>query len=77
MNINEDFQSNPKINANDAMDSSMGFIFENFIEPIEHELTEDQVMMLGLIGVTFQMIADKATAYENMIEGNGENIYKN
>ena len=77
MNINEDFQSNPKINAKDAMDSSMGFIFENFIEPIEHELTEDQVMMLGLIGATFQMIADKATAYENMIEGNGENIYRN
>ena len=77
MNIKEDFQSDSPINANDAMDSSMGYIFENFIEPRESELTEDQAMMLAVIGVTFKMIAEKATAYENMIAGEGENNYRN
>ena len=77
MNIKEDFQSDSEMNANDAMDSSMGYIFENFIEPRESELTEDQAMMLAVIGVTFKMIAEKATAYENMIAGEGENNYRN
>ena len=77
MNIKEDFQSNSEINANQAMDSSMDYIFEHFIEPRESELTEDQAMMLAVIGVTFKMIAEKATAYEEMIEGKGENIYRN
>jgi len=77
MNIKKDFQSDSEMNANDAMDSSMGYIFENFIEPKESELTEDQAMMLAVIGVTFKMIAEKATAYENMIAGEGENNYKN
>ena len=77
MNIKKDFQSDSEMNANDAMDSSMGYIFENFIEPRESELTEDQAMMLAVIGVTFKMIAEKATAYENMIAGEGENNYRN
>jgi|9_EtaG_2_1085328.scaffolds.fasta_scaffold00273_25 hypothetical protein len=77
MNIKKDFQSDSEMNANDAMDSSMGYIFENFIEPKESELTEDQAMMLAVIGVTFKMIAEKATAYENMIAGEGENNYRN
>ena len=77
MNIKKDFQSDSEMNANDAMDSSMRYIFENFIEPKESELTEDQAMMLAVIGVTFKMIAEKATAYENMIAGEGENNYKN
>ena len=77
MNINEDFQSEPEINATQAMDSSMGYIFDNFIEPRESELTEDQAMMLAVIGVTFKMIAEKATAYENLIAGEAEDNYKN
>ena len=77
MNIKKDSQSDSEMNANDAMDSSMGYIFENFIEPKESELTEDQAMMLAVIGVTFKMIAEKATAYENMIAGEGENNYRN
>ena len=77
MNIKKDFQSDSEMNANDAMDSSMGYILENFIEPKESELTEDQAMMLAVIGVTFKMIAEKATAYENMIAGEGENNYRN
>ena len=77
MNIEKDFQYDSAINANEAMSSSMGFIFENFIEPIENELTEDQAMMLAIIGVAFKTIAEKATAYEKMIEGGGENIYRN
>ena len=77
MNINKDFQSDSEINATQAMESSMDYIFEHFIEPRESELTEDQAMMLAVIGVTFKMIAEKATAYEDMIAGEGQNNYRN
>lgn len=77
MNIKEDFQSDFKIKATQAMESSMDYIFEHFIEPRESELTEDQAMMVAVIGVTLKTIAEKATAYENMIAGEGENNYRN
>jgi hypothetical protein len=77
MNIKEDYQSNSDNNSTDAMDHSMAFIFENFIEPIENELSEDQAMMLAVIGSTFKIIAQKAQAYEDMIEGNQNDIQRN
>tara|TARA_A100001011_G_scaffold384936_1_gene458207 strand:+ start:97 stop:330 length:234 start_codon:yes stop_codon:yes gene_type:complete len=77
MNINEDYESNSVINATDAMDHSMAFIFDNFIEPMEKELSEDQAFMLAVIGSTFKIIAQKAQAYEDMIEGNQNDIQRN
>jgi len=77
MNINKDYESNSIINASDAMDQSMAFIFDNFIEPMENELSEDQNLMLAVVGSTFRIIAQKAQAYEDMIEGNQNNIQRN
>jgi hypothetical protein len=77
MNIKEDYQSNSDYNSTDAMDHSMAFIFDNFIEPIENELSEDQAVMLAVIGSTFKIIAQKAQAYEDMIEGNQNEIQRN
>ena len=77
MNIKEDYESNSIINATDAMDHSMAFIFDNFIKPIEKDLSEDQALMLAVIGSTFKIIAQKAQAYEDMIEGNQNNIQRN
>ena len=63
--------------ATEAMDSSMNFLFENFIDPVEADLSEDQAYILAHIGIAFKIIAEKAQAYEDMVEGNGGDIYKN
>ena len=60
-----------------AMESSMGYIFDNFISPMEHELTNEQMELLAHIGIAFRIIAEKAQAYEDMVEGNGGDFLKN
>jgi len=60
-----------------AMNSSMDFLFENFIKPAEDNLSEEQLDILAHIGIAFKIIAEKAQAYEDMVEGNGGDIYKN
>ena len=77
MNIKEDYQSKSDYNSTDAMDHSMAFIFDNFIEPIENEISEDQAMMLAVVGSTLKIIAQKAQAYEDMIQGNKNDIQRN
>ena len=45
MNIKKDYESNDDISsATEAMDASMGFIFEKFIEPSEADLSENDLM---------------------------------
>ncbi len=63
--------------ATEAMDSSMDFLFENFIDPVEADLSEDQMYILAHIGIAFKIIAEKAQAYEDMVEGNVGDIYIN
>ena len=78
MNIEKDYESNDNISsATEAMDASMGFIFEKFIEPSEADLSENDLMMVAVIGSTLKIIAEKAQLYENMMEGKQSNIQRN
>lgn len=72
---NDNYNEAPS--ATEAMDSSMDFLFKNFIDPVEADLSEDQAYILAHIGIAFKIIAEKAQAYEDMVEGNGGDIYKN
>jgi hypothetical protein len=63
--------------ATQTMDSSMDFLFKNFIDPVEEDLSEDQMYILAHIGIAFKIIAEKAQAYEDMTEGNWGDIHKN
>jgi hypothetical protein len=69
--------NNETPSAIETMQSSMGFLFENFIDPAEGDLSEDQMYILSHIGIAFKIIAEKAQAYEDMVEGNGGDIYRN
>ena len=80
MNINPEYnESDSDINAVTMMQKSMGILWESFIEPAEADMDEEQIAMVGLIGITFQMIAEKAYAYEKLMgevpnEGEEENF---
>ena len=68
MNINPEYnESDSDINAMTMMQKSMGILWESFIEPAEADMDEDQIAIVGLIGITFKMIAEKAYAYEKIM----------
>ena len=68
MNINPEYnESDFDINAMTMMNKSMGILWDSFIEPAEADMDEEQIAMVGLIGITLQMIAEKAYAYEKLM----------
>ncbi len=74
MKINPEYSSNDETCANDIMEHGMALIAEMLIDPaMENDsLDKDSQTLLGLIGVTFKIIAEKATAYEMMEEAEQE-----
>ena len=52
-NTNDNYNEAPS--ATEAMDSSMNFLFENFINPVEDDLSEDQAYILAHIGIAFKI----------------------
>ena len=66
MNINSDYSESEDqpINAVQAMEMSMSWIFENLIEPQQEDLNEDSLMMLTIIGATFKQMASRADAWD-------------
>ena len=70
MNFSENFspESNDSdINAMTMMQKSMGILWEAFIEPAEADMDEEQIAIVALVGMTFQIIAEKAYAYEKLM----------
>tara|TARA_R100000808_G_C2072937_1_gene99712 strand:+ start:71 stop:331 length:261 start_codon:yes stop_codon:yes gene_type:complete len=72
MNIDENFSSpdnNPS--SNDVMATAMNEIATILIEPMEKagKITEEQNAILALIGLSFKIMAEKATQLEKLEEG--------
>ena len=70
MNINPDFSSdyNDAPSAEEVMAQGMGFIGEKLIEPMRDKLDAEDLSVLALIGISFKIVADQATAYEKLQE---------
>ena len=68
MNINPEYnESDSDINAMTMMQKSMGILWDSFIEPAEADMDEEQIAIVALVGMTFQIIAEKAYAYEKLM----------
>lgn len=70
MNFSENFSpesNDSEINAMTMMGKSMDILWETVIKPAEENLDEDEQAIIGLIGVTLHMIAEKAYAYEKLM----------
>ena len=74
MNINPEYSSNHELCANDIMAKGMSIISELLIEPsLENgNLDEESQSLIGLVGLSFKIIAEKATALEMMEEAEQE-----
>lgn len=74
MNINPEYSSHDELCANDIMAKGMHLISEILIDPAMQsgKLDEEDQSLLGLVGASFKIIAEKATAYEMMEEAEQE-----
>ena len=68
MNINPEFNSPERPDANMVMSEAMGYLFNTFIKPREADLDEDDLTSVAMIGIMFKDIAEKAEAYYQMQE---------
>jgi len=68
MNINPEHEQNFELDAETAMASCMDGIAVTLIEPAMErgELSETDQLLLGVIGSTLKVIAEKARAYEEL-----------
>jgi len=68
MNINPKFESDNNLDAETAMETCIDGIANILIEPAMNkgELTEEDQTLLGIIGTTLKIIAEKAKAYEEL-----------
>lgn len=68
MNINPEFESDNNLDAETAMETCMAGISDTLIEPAmeKGELSEEDQTLLGIIGTTLKIIAEKAKAYEEL-----------
>lgn len=81
MNINQDFTNEFECpEAQEVMDQSMDFIFDKLINPMNEmgKLTEEDLAMISLIGISLKIISEQASLYEKSVsEDTSQNFYKN
>lgn len=63
MNINPEFNPKQPPSAVGAMQASMEWMWDTFVEPRKHELDGDDADMLAMVGTIFLDIASDAEAY--------------
>jgi len=71
MNINQDsssFSEQPKY-SDEIMSMAMSELADILIKPMQDKLTQEQDAVIGIIGLTFKIMAEKATALEKMEQG--------
>lgn len=55
----------------------MNALYDLVIQPMEDKLTEEDAQVIGLIGMTLKIVAEKAKAYEQTFEKGQDNLPKN
>jgi hypothetical protein len=75
MNIEKDFSSDQPKFSDEIMTKAMGAIHDMLIEPMQGKLTQEQDAVLALIGLTFKIMAEKATELEKLQEGFNSTLY--
>jgi hypothetical protein len=77
MNINPNFSDNENncSPANEVMANGMDFIFEKLIIPMQHKLDAEDINLISIIGLSFKIIAEQATALEELEDNLGQDDF--
>ena len=72
MNINPNFDNQEECPpADEVVAHGMNFLFEKVIEPMKDKLNPEDLALIGMIGLSFKIVGEQATAYEKLQEGFG------
>tara|TARA_B100000519_G_C14215074_1_gene424533 strand:- start:589 stop:840 length:252 start_codon:yes stop_codon:yes gene_type:complete len=70
MNINPNFDNQEECPpADEVVAHGMNFLFEKVIEPMKDKLDPEDLALISLIGMSFKIVGEQATAYEKLQEG--------
>ncbi len=64
--FNQDPSSDQPKYSDEIMSMAMSELADILIKPMEDKLTQEQDAILAIIGLTFKVMAEKATALEKM-----------
>tara|TARA_R110002051_G_scaffold287567_1_gene350275 strand:+ start:126 stop:380 length:255 start_codon:yes stop_codon:yes gene_type:complete len=67
--LNQDPSSDQPKYSDEIMGMAMQEIHNILIEPMQDKLTPQQDSILAIVGLTFKIMAEKATALEKMEQG--------
>ncbi len=72
MNINPNFDNQEECPpADEVVAHGMSFLFDKVIEPMKDKLDPEDLALIGMIGLSFKIVGEQATAYEKLQEGFG------
>ena len=78
MNIlDNQFNPQEEVNAEYVTEQAMGAIFDMCIEPMQSKLSEEDMSLISIIGVTLKLVAHKAKCYEELQKGNPTDLTDN
>ena len=69
MNIldnDSDFSFNEELDAEYVTEKSMSAIWDLCIQPMKSKLSEEDLTLIGVIGMTLKIVAHKAKCYEDL-----------
>ena len=67
MNFANQDSQDPSVNSESIMEQSMSILFDMVINPMQENLDVDDLQTIGIIGVAFKIMAEKAHAYEKIV----------
>ena len=67
MNFANQDPQDSALDSESIMEQSMSILFDMVINPMQEKLDVEDLQTLGLIGVAFKIMAEKAHAYEKIV----------
>ena len=77
MNINPDYENQDVPSSSEVIEGVQHILYNMLIEPMQKELSLNDVELLSKIGDALKSVAEKATAYEQLNKGTLDKNYRN
>ena len=77
MNINPDYENQDIPSSSEVIEGVQYILYNMLIEPMQKELSLNDVELLSKIGDALKSVAEKATAYEQLNKTTLDKNYRN
>lgn len=77
MNINPDYENQDVPSSSEVIEGVQYILYNMLIEPMQKELSLNDVELLSEIGGVLKSVAEKATAYEQLNKTTLDKNYRN